>query len=161
MTKYLILAMACWGLRLPSSVAATADEVAREVIKDESAGAHNPSNDAQEELQKTAAANSRLRLKWLMLNDSGVSEEVRICYAIRVIDDKLGLYKILRGGAERTPQEEELLKKRLLLGKRLIELDQTKAEQAEAGHPATIPKSGSDHGENPQPESKSTPDHDR
>jgi hypothetical protein len=64
-----------------------------------------------------------------MLNDGSVSEEIRISYAIRVIDDKLGLHQIVRSGVQRTPQEEALLKNRLLLGKRLLELDKTKAEQ--------------------------------
>ena len=63
-----------------------------------------------------------------MLNDASVTEEIRISYAIRVIEDRLGLHRILRSGVQRTPQEEVLLKKRLLLGKRLLELDKTKAE---------------------------------
>jgi hypothetical protein len=102
--------------------------LAREIINEESAGAHNIREDTPEEQQRTAAANSRIRLKWLMLNDKSVSEEIRICYAIRVIDDQLGLHKILRSGVQQTPQEEALLKKRLLLGERLLELDKTKAE---------------------------------
>jgi hypothetical protein len=139
MCQTLTFLIACWCLCLPS-IASTADELAREVIKEESAGAHNIRDDTQEELQRTAAANSRLRLKWLMLNDNSVSEEIRICYAIRVIDDKLGLHQILRSGVQRTPQEEALLKKRLLLGERLLEIDKTKAEQAGTEQPATQPR---------------------
>jgi hypothetical protein len=89
-----------------------------------------------------------------MLNDKSVSEEIRICYAIRVIDDQLGLHKILRSGVQQTPQEEALLKKRLLLGKRLLELDKTKAEQGGTGQPATRPESKSEGGDKPQPESE-------
>jgi hypothetical protein len=153
MCKTLTLLITCWCLCLPSS-AVTADELAREVIKEESAVAHNIQDDTEEELQRAAAANSRLRLNWLMLNDASVTEEIRISYAIRVIDDRLGLHQILRSGVQRTPQEEVLLKKRLLLGKRLLELDKTKAEQGGTGQPATRPESKSEGSDKLQPESE-------
>ena len=153
MCKTLTLLIACWCLCLPSS-AGTADELAREVIKEESPVAHNIKDDTEEELQRATAANSRLRLNWLMLNDGSVNEEIRISYAIRVIDDRLGLHQIVRSGVQQTPQEEALLKKRLLLGKRLLELDKTKAEQGGTGQPATRPESKSEGGDKPQPEAE-------
>jgi hypothetical protein len=141
MSKTFTILIACLPLNLPSSVAATADELAREIIKAESTIAHNARDSTPEELQRTAAANSRLRLQYLMLNDGGVSEEIRICYAIRVIDDKLGLHKIVRSGNQRTTEEEALLTKRLLLAKRLIELEKTKVQRSSAGQTPT--RSGS------------------
>ena len=154
MNKIFPCLLVCCSLGQAAALATTADELAREIIRTETAGAHNVSNDTPEELQRVAAANSRLRMQWIMLNDSSVSEEVRVCYAIRVIDDKLGLHKILRSGIQRTPEEEGLLAKRLLLGKRLLEIDKTKAEQAGAGQPATRPESDSEGGDKPQPESE-------
>jgi len=126
---------------LVSAVCAdTADNLARAIIQEEAAGAHNVSDDTHEELKRATAANSRLRLKWLMLNQVSVTEELRICYAIRVIDDKLGLHKILRSGINQTPEENELAEKRLILADRLIELDknkkQNKSEQATPRKPS-------------------------
>jgi hypothetical protein len=154
MNRYLTCLFLCCCICQPTALATTADELARGIIKAEAAGAHNVSNDTPEELQRVAAANSRLRLQWIMLNDSSVSEEIRVCYAIRVIDDKLGLHKILRSGVQRTPEEESLLEKRLLLGKRLLEIDKTKAEQGGAGQPATRSESKSEDSNKPQPESE-------
>jgi hypothetical protein len=89
-----------------------------------------------------------------MQNDESISEEIRICYAIRVIDDVLGLHRIREIGVEQAPKEIDLMKKRLLLARRLIELDQTKAEQGGTGQPATRPESKSEVSDKPQPEAE-------
>lgn len=154
MCKILTLLIACWCLCLTSS-ASTADELAREIIKEESLIAHKIEDNTEVEMLGEAALNSRLRLNWLMLNDGSVSEEIRISYAITVLDDRLSRYQIIvRSGFQPTPQEEALLKKRLLLGKRLLELDKTEAEQAGTGQPATRSESKSKGSDKPQPEAE-------
>ena len=109
--------------------AGTAEDLAKEIIRQEVTTAHNASDSTPEELERVTAANSRLRLNWLMQNDESISEEIRICYAIRVIDDSLGLHRIAKSGEEQGPKEIDLRKKRLLLARRLTELNKTKAEQ--------------------------------
>ena len=134
--------------------AETAEVLAREIIRQEFTAAHNASDSTPEELERVTAANSRLRLNWLMQNDESISEEIRICYAIRVIDDALGLHRIVKSGVEQGPKEIDLRKKRLLLARRLIELDQTKAEQGGTGQPATRSQLKSEGSDKPQPDAE-------
>ena len=63
-----------------------------------------------------------------MANDKNVSEELRICYAIKLLDDALGIQKVVRSGSKPLPKEELMMKQRLILGARLVEI--RKEEQA-------------------------------
>jgi len=127
MRIYTLLAIAFWLAYAQTTHASPADELAREIIRQERATAHNVSDDTFEELVRVTAVNSRISLQSLMLNDKSISEYVRICYAIRIIDDQLGLHRI-RIIRECTPQEEVLMKKRLSLAEGLIHLNKSKMQ---------------------------------
>jgi len=155
MKTHLGIRLICIFACVFSTVSAeTAEDLAKEIIRQEFTTAHNASNGTPEELERITAANSRLRLNWLMQHDRSISEEIRICYAIRVIDDVLGLHRVREIGVERAPKEIDLMKKRLILARRLIELDQTKAEQGGTGQAATRPESKSEGSDKPQPEAE-------
>jgi len=154
MKSHLAIRLSCIFACVISTVSAeTAEDLAKEIIRQEFTTAHNASDSTPEELERVTAANSRLRLNWLMQNDESISEEIRLCYAIRVIDDALGLHRIVKSGVEQGPKEIDLRKKRLLLARRLIQLDQTKAEQGGTGQPATRSQSKSEGSDKLQPES--------
>jgi hypothetical protein len=63
-------------------------DVARRVIASESKPSHNPIDSSEAELNKSAVINSALRLRHLMLSDA-VSEELRVCYAISIVEQKI------------------------------------------------------------------------
>ena len=65
-----------------------------------------------------------------------VSEELRICYAIRLINEQLGILEQLMSGYDRQPhpKEEEYLNDSSILGERLLELSK-KTEQGAAANP--------------------------
>ncbi len=63
----------------------------------------------------------KLRLNALMISDQ-VSEEARICYAIKLIDDKIHLARLIKSSLAPIPNEEELLKMRSLMLTRQKEL---------------------------------------
>ena len=78
-------------------------------------------------IQKYFSAESestaRSRLNALMVT-SQVSEEVRVCYAITLIDDKIHLARLLKSSLTPIPHEAELLKMREVLLKRLQEFSE-------------------------------------
>jgi len=65
-----------------------ADDLATTVIKSQSPGAYNPLNKSEEELNKAAAFNSRLRLQYLMLHEV-TNQELKICYALQVVESQI------------------------------------------------------------------------
>jgi hypothetical protein len=84
--------------------AETPQEVARRVISSESSTAYNPINDTEEELNRASLINSKIRLRHLMLGDS-VSDELRVCYALQVLQHRADL---VRGfGADATTKNLE------------------------------------------------------
>ncbi len=62
----------------------TPDEIVRTIINWEGAVAYNPTNNSSAETTKADAVNAELRLKTLILQSS--NEELRICYALKVIN---------------------------------------------------------------------------
>ena len=108
--------------------AETPNELAIKVIKNQSTFGYNARDDSDEELVRAHAINSAMRLNWLMANDKNVSEELRICYAIKLLDDALGIQKVVRSGSKPLPKEELMMKQRLILGACLVEI--SKVEQA-------------------------------
>ena len=111
------------------------NELAIKIIRSQSAFGYNPRNNSKDELAHAKAVNSAMTLNALMANDKNVSEELRICYAIKLLDNALGIRKAIRSGSKPLPEEERIMKQRLILGARLIEID--KAEQDAAGQSAT------------------------
>jgi len=83
----------------------------------------SPADDDKVSHPQSDARNVRLRLNKLMASDR-VSEEVRICYAISLIDDKIHLARLLKSSITPIPHEEELLKMRERM---LIRLDEITA----------------------------------
>lgn len=96
-------------------------EVAVRIIRSETPPAHNPLDNSERELNRAAVMNSRLRLKELMAGAT-VSDELRVCYALRVLDDRLRLVKALRKGRQPDPVDKRLLRDQELLAKYLREL---------------------------------------
>jgi hypothetical protein len=111
----------------------TPNQLALEVIKQDFSPAYNPENSSKEELIKAAAINSRLALNHLMSSNQ-VSEEIRVCYAIRLINDKLGRLIMIKSSTATLPEEKEWIKKRDLLAERLLQI-QNAAEQGAAANP--------------------------
>jgi hypothetical protein len=111
--------------------AETAEELAKDIIRKERLTIHNILGANREEIEEFAAWNSRRRLNAMMQRDQAVSEEIILCYAIRVLDESLGNHRIRDLSIGRTPRELEMLEKRLILARRLIEIDQTKAQVQE------------------------------
>ena len=70
--------------------AETPDEVAKRIISSQSSPGYNPVDQTDAELDKAAAINSQLQLRALMLGDT-VSEKLRVCYALRLIQERLWL----------------------------------------------------------------------
>ena len=121
--------------------AETPNELAIKVIKNQSTFGYNVRDDSDEELVRAHAINSAMRLNWLMANDKNVSEELRICYAIKLLDDALRIQKVIRSVSKPLPKEELMMKQRLILGARLVEIG--KAEQGSAHQSTTRSESKS------------------
>ncbi len=103
--------------------AETANEISVKIINSQPRTGYNPINSSAEEVARAYAFNSKMRLNWLMANDEGLSEELRISYAIHLLDHTLGIHKVLRSGTKPLPKEEEMKRLRLILGSRLVKLD--------------------------------------
>jgi hypothetical protein len=63
-------------------------DLAATVIQSPILGGYSPLNDSEEELDKAAAFNSRLRLQHLMLHEV-TNQELRVCYALQVLDSQI------------------------------------------------------------------------
>ncbi len=111
-------------------MAETPNEMAVKIINSQPRTGYNPIDSSAEEMARAYAFNSKMRLNWLMANDDSLSEELRISYAIHLLDNALGIHKVLRSGTKPLPKEQEMMKQRLILGSRLVEL--AKVEQGSA-----------------------------
>jgi hypothetical protein len=130
MNFYTIL---CISLVCVSTIRAeTPNELAVKIINSQPRSGYNPRDNSSEELAAAYAFNSKMSLNWHMVNDKGISEQLRISYAIHLLDDALGIQKVLKSGTKPLPKEEEIMRQRLILGGRLAEL--AKAEQAVGGN---------------------------
>lgn len=69
------------------SFSETPKDAAIRIIKSDNPPAYNPKDLSEEELNHAEVINSRLRLNFLMSSDE-VSEELRACYALRIIQEK-------------------------------------------------------------------------
>jgi len=128
----------CLGLLLAvlARSALAADDLASEVIRSEPIAAYNPTNNTEEELNKAASINSGVRLQYLILHEA--SEEVRVCYAIRVLNSQLATARRIAA----TPNDDgrakrylaELLDKRTKLAKQFRAIQDHKAEPAGAAN---------------------------
>jgi hypothetical protein len=112
--------------------AETPSELAVKIINGQPRSGYNPRDNSSEELAAAYAFNSKMSLNWHMVNDKGISEQLRISYAIHLLDDALGIQKVLKSGTKTLSKEEEIMRQRLILGGRLAEL--AKAEQAVGGN---------------------------
>ena len=125
----------CWG----AVQAETPHELAVRIINRQTGTGYNPRNRSPEELAAAAAFNSRMSLNHLMAKDKGVGERLRICYAIRLLDEAIGIVATFRSTTP-DPKKEEMARQRLLLGKRLVELDEAEQKgRANAKPNATKP----------------------
>jgi len=123
----------CISLVCVSTIRAeTPNELAVKIINSQPRSGYNPRDNSSEELAAAYAFNSKMSLNWHMVNDKGISEQLRISYAIHLLDDALGIQKVLKSGTKPLPKEEEIMRQRLILGWRLAEL--AKAEQAVGGN---------------------------
>jgi hypothetical protein len=117
--------------------ALAADDLASEVIRSEPIAAYNPTNNTEEELNKAASINSGVRLQYLILHEA--SEEVRVCYAIRVLNSQLATAQRIAA----TPNDDgrakrylaELLDKRTKLAKQFRAIQDHKAGAANGSQP--------------------------
>ena len=132
--------------------AETPNELALKIINAQPRSGYNPRNNSSEELAAAYAYNSKMSLNWHMVNDKGITEQLRISYAIHLLDDALGIQNVLKSGTKALPNEKEILRQRLILGGRLAEL--AKAEHVSTRQPATRPEPKSEGGDKPQPQSE-------
>jgi hypothetical protein len=102
--------------------AETPSELAVKIINGQPRSGYNPRDNSSEELAAAYAFNSKMSLNWHMVNDKGISEQLRISYAIHLLDDALGIKKVLKSGTNTLSKEEEIMRQRLILGGRLAEL---------------------------------------
>jgi hypothetical protein len=134
--RHLLIALLFVGTLLGNvAQAESANAMAVRIIESQPSAGYNPLNTSKEEMARAYAYNSKMQLNALMAKDKSISEELRICYAIHLLDSALGIQKVLRSGTKLLPKEEEMVKQRLILGARLEEL--AKAEQNAAGQSAT------------------------
>ena len=122
--------MALMAMFTQLSAGEAANEIAIQIIKGQPRIGYNVRDTSEEEKAKAAAYNSKMRLNWLMVNDKGVSEELRISYAIHLLDDALAIQKVLRSGIKPLPKEEAMMNQRILLGSRLVQISEEKQEEA-------------------------------
>ena len=109
--------------------AETPNELAIKIIKSQSNFGYNVRDNSDEELVRAHAINSAMSLNWLMVNDKNVSEELRICYAIKLLNDALGVQKVVRSGSKPLTKEELMMKQRLILAARLVEIGQAESDR--------------------------------
>ena len=113
-----------WSV-VTSASAETPREVAKRIIASEVVGAYNPVNNTVEELNRASAIISQLQLRQLMLGDT-VSEELRICYALRVIQERRKLVRTVSGTQAPTAAEKILEADQTVLAAHLLTLNQPK-----------------------------------
>lgn len=104
------------------AIAETPNETAKRVIESEVTPAYNPRDASVEELNRAAAINSQLQLRSILLGDS-VSEELRLCFALRLIQERLGLRRV---GQPLTPAEQKLVADQTALAARLRQLNEAR-----------------------------------
>ena len=109
--------------------AETPNELAIKIIKRQSNFGYNVRDNSNEELVRAHAINSAMSLNWLMVNDKNVSEELRICYAIKLLNDALGVQKVVRSGSKPLTKEELMMKQRLILAARLVKIGQAESDR--------------------------------
>ena len=61
--------------------------MAIKIIRNQSAFGYNPRNNSKEELAHAKAVNSAMTLNAIMANVKNVSEQLRICYAIKLLEN--------------------------------------------------------------------------
>ena len=105
--------------------AETANDLAKRIISQDFAAAYNPIDSSKEERIRAAAINSQLRLNWLMQSDE-VTEELRICYAIKVLNKRIEMLSRLGSGIDPAGKPSTLQKEKDILASRLIELNEQK-----------------------------------
>jgi len=110
--------------------AETPNELAVKIIKGHFKAADNVSGGSPEELAKAQAFHSKVKLSWLIISDQSVSEELRISYAIHLLDNALVSKKSLRTGESSLTSERLLIKQRLILSSRLAEILMAELERA-------------------------------
>lgn len=117
----------------------TPDEVVRTIINWEGVVAYNPTNNFPAEMIKADALNAELRLKTLVL-ESG-SEELRICFALKVVNGLIRSLEVQMKDAtpDVRPKQQErltgLLANRELLVKYLREQQKASNKISEATSP--------------------------
>jgi hypothetical protein len=72
--------------------------LAAQIIRRFSPGAYNPMNRSEAEMRKSVRENAKLRLNHLMAT-SDIPEELRICYAITLLDRLVKLHGALGSGS--------------------------------------------------------------
>ena len=116
--------------------ALAADDLASEVIRSEPIAAYNPTNNTEAELNKAAAINSGVRLQYLILHEA--SQEVRVCYAIRVLDSQIVAAQRLAAAPSDDGRAKRylagLLDKRTKLAKQFRAIQDQKAEPSGAAN---------------------------
>ena len=122
--------MAIMAMVTQISAGESANDIAIQIIEGQPRSGYNVRHTGEEEKAVAAAYNSKMRLNWLMVNDKGVSEELRISYAIHLLDDALDIQKVLRSGIKPLPKEEAMMNQRILLGSRLVQISEEKQEEA-------------------------------
>jgi len=118
---------------------ATPQELITRLIEAAHNSAYNPINNSPEELLKADAINAELRLKQLLLVST--NEELRICYALRIVNQSIGtIEQMIRN---KTPTSMNLttalagpLRQREILVKYLREIRKQNAEQSAAPNAA-------------------------
>jgi hypothetical protein len=105
--------------------AETPQEVARRVISSESFSAYNPINNTEEELNRASVINSKIRLRHLMLGDS-VSDELRVCYALQVLQQHRDLVRDLGVDATTKKLERQMHADELVLAVYLRQMNAAK-----------------------------------
>lgn len=89
-------------------------EVAVRTIREYSPLAYNPKDKSEAEVTRAAEFNSQLRLRFLLLSE-GASDELRVCFALRLIHERLQLAEAIRSGTQPLPDEISLMRDRDIL----------------------------------------------
>jgi len=105
--------------------AETPQEVAKRIISSESPPAYNVTNTTETELNRAAAINSQLQLRAFMLGNT-VSEELRVCYALHIIQQRIGIRRVIADGARLPATEESLIRDQEVLAAYLRRLNDAK-----------------------------------
>ena len=117
--RYFVYTLMYFGITV-LVFAETPDEAAKRIIKSESSFGYNPVDESSQEMVKAPAINSRMRLNWLMVHSDSVTEVLRICYALTLIQKNLEFMESSRSGVQALPKEIQLLEAQKLLADRLL-----------------------------------------